>query len=192
MIQRFVTKANAPKSTTNPAAQATPYLNTLPLWDRQIGALPLPPHSGHTPVAEQCGHVGSDEFKCGFVPVPWHSSHLPEPSQNVQLPETSGIERPQVLAKHQRYRIADVNRRFRSLRGFERNGDLTPLEAALLLRPLTISRYRLGLVELRLTMRRVGPTMSSKFWTQHASPYRASPSTVASMASFVPIRASAA
>jgi hypothetical protein len=62
------------------------YLRTLPLRGRPIGDKPEPPHSGHLPLAEQCGQAASDELTCGLIPVPSHSSHFAEPLQNWQSP----------------------------------------------------------------------------------------------------------
>jgi hypothetical protein len=58
----------------NPNPQAMPYISKLPLCGRHSGALPVPPHSGHTPVAAHWAHFGSGEFRCRFMPVSWHPS----------------------------------------------------------------------------------------------------------------------
>jgi len=57
------TNAIRPKKAMMPAAHEIPYFKTVPLRGRAIGDLPLPPHSGHTPVPEQCAHSGRVEFK---------------------------------------------------------------------------------------------------------------------------------
>jgi hypothetical protein len=82
---RFGTDISA-NNPINAAATEMAYLRTFPLRGRPMGDKPEPLHSGHLPLAEQCGQAASDEPKCGLMPVPSHSSHFPEPLQNRQSP----------------------------------------------------------------------------------------------------------